>query len=49
MTAQIKSRGGRCIEKPFDIHLLARVVNGVAAGEGNGDERDSAGGPSGDE
>jgi two-component system NtrC family sensor kinase len=49
MTAQIQSRGGRCIEKPFDIHALARVVNGVAAGEGNGDERDSAGGPSSDE
>ena len=49
LTAQIQSRGGRCIEKPFDIHLLARVVNGVAAGKDGDDETEPPGGPSADE
>jgi len=49
LTRQIQSRGGRCIEKPFDIHLLARVVNDVAGGADNGDPAESPGAPSADE
>lgn len=42
LTAQIDARGGRCIEKPFDIHELARVVGKVVAPlpEGNGHRSD---------
>lgn len=45
LEAQIEARGGRCIEKPFDIRDLARVVNDVAAA----DDGETPGGPSSDE
>jgi len=45
LEAQIEARGGRCIEKPFDIRDLARVVNDVAAA----DDGETPGLPSPDE